>query len=123
MARHISTHAAGVVIADRRCATTCRSAKNGEDVITQWPDAELEEVGLLKMDFLGLKTLTILSARCATRAAARQARHRSRHAAARRPRKTYAAHDARRHAGRVPARIGGMRELLDAPETRHASRT
>jgi DNA polymerase-3 subunit alpha len=60
LARHSSIHAAGVVIADRPLRDYVPLAKNGEDVITQWPMTELEEVGLLKMDFLGLKTLTIL---------------------------------------------------------------
>ena len=59
-ARHSSIHAAGVVIADRPLRDYVPLAKNGEDVITQWQMTELEEVGLLKMDFLGLKTLTIL---------------------------------------------------------------
>jgi DNA polymerase III subunit alpha len=61
LARHSSVHAAGVVIADRPLQDYVPLAKNGEDVITQWQMTELEEVGLLKMDFLGLKTLTILT--------------------------------------------------------------
>ncbi|MCC7399158.1 MAG: DNA polymerase III subunit alpha [Planctomycetes bacterium] len=60
LARHSSIHAAGVVIADRPLRDYVPLAKNGEDTITQWQMTELEEVGLLKMDFLGLKTLTIL---------------------------------------------------------------
>lgn len=60
LARHSSIHAAGVVIADQPLREYVPLAKNGEDVITQWQMTELEEVGLLKMDFLGLKTLTIL---------------------------------------------------------------
>ncbi len=61
LARHSSVHAAGVVIADRPLRDYAPLCKNGDDVITQWQMTELEEVGLLKMDFLGLKTLTILS--------------------------------------------------------------
>ncbi|MEC9048097.1 MAG: DNA polymerase III subunit alpha [Planctomycetota bacterium] len=60
-ARHNSIHAAGVVIADKPVLEYVPLAKNGDDVITQWQMTELEEVGLLKMDFLGLKTLTILA--------------------------------------------------------------
>jgi len=60
-ARHNSIHAAGVVIADKPLEEYVPLAKNGDDVITQWQMTELEEVGLLKMDFLGLKTLTILA--------------------------------------------------------------
>ncbi|GAB4140769.1 MAG: DNA polymerase III subunit alpha [Planctomycetota bacterium] len=61
IARHSSVHAAGVVIADRPLCDYVPLARNGEDVVTQWQMTELEEVGLLKMDFLGLKTLTILN--------------------------------------------------------------
>ena len=60
LARHISTHAAGVVIADRPIVDYVPLAKNGDDVCTQWPAPQLEELGLLKMDYLGLRTLTIL---------------------------------------------------------------
>jgi DNA polymerase III subunit alpha len=60
LARHISTHAAGVVIADRPIVEYVPLAKNGDDICTQWPAPQLEELGLLKMDYLGLRTLTIL---------------------------------------------------------------
>ncbi len=60
LARHVSTHAAGVVIADRPIVEYVPLAKNGDDVMTQWPATQLEELGLLKMDYLGLRTLTIL---------------------------------------------------------------
>ncbi|MDP7573291.1 MAG: DNA polymerase III subunit alpha, partial [Myxococcota bacterium] len=58
--RHVSTHAAGVVIADRPIAEYVPLAKNGDDVTTQWQAPELEDLGLLKMDYLGLRTLTII---------------------------------------------------------------
>ncbi len=60
MARHISTHAAGVVIADRPIMEYVPLARHDTDVVTQWPAPQLEELGLLKMDYLGLRTLTIL---------------------------------------------------------------
>jgi len=60
MARHISTHAAGVVIADRPIVDYVPLATHDKDVVTQWPAPQLEELGLLKMDYLGLRTLTIL---------------------------------------------------------------
>ncbi len=60
MARHISTHAAGVVIADRPIMDYVPLARHDTDVVTQWPAPQLEELGLLKMDYLGLRTLTIL---------------------------------------------------------------
>jgi len=61
LARHSSVHAAGVVIADRPLVDYVPLSKNGDDIITQWQMTELEEVGLLKVDFLGLKTLTLLA--------------------------------------------------------------
>ena len=39
---------------------TCRSPKNDESVVCQYPMTTLEELGLLKMDFLGLRNLTVL---------------------------------------------------------------
>ncbi len=61
LARHMSTHAAGVVIADKPIMNYVPLAKNGDDLVTQWPAPQLEDMGLLKMDYLGLRTLTILS--------------------------------------------------------------
>jgi len=58
--RHSSIHAAGVVVSDRPLAEYVPLAKSGDDMMTQWQMTELEQVGLLKVDFLGLKTLTIL---------------------------------------------------------------
>ncbi len=58
--RHISTHAAGVVIADKPITEYVPLCTQGEDISTQWPAPQLEELGLLKMDYLGLRTLTIL---------------------------------------------------------------
>ncbi len=60
MARHISTHAAGVVISDRPIVEYVPLAVHDEDVVTQWPAPQLEDLGLVKMDYLGLRTLTIL---------------------------------------------------------------
>ncbi len=58
--RHASTHAAGIVIADKPLREYVPLFKNGDDVSTQYCMSDLEEIGLLKLDFLGLKTLTIL---------------------------------------------------------------
>jgi DNA polymerase-3 subunit alpha len=60
MARHTSTHAAGVVIADRPIVEYVPLCRAGDEIATQWPAPQLEELGLLKMDYLGLRTLTIL---------------------------------------------------------------
>jgi DNA polymerase-3 subunit alpha len=58
--RHTSTHAAGVVITPEPVASYVPLALNGEDAVTQFPMTTLEELGLLKMDFLGLRTLTVI---------------------------------------------------------------
>jgi len=58
--RHCSTHAAGVVIADRPLTELIPLSRNGEDIVTQFPMEILEKIGLLKVDFLGLRYLTIL---------------------------------------------------------------
>src|SRR5205085_752807 len=60
--RNAGIHAAGVVIADRdltEYVPLCRDVK-GNDVITQYSMGPLNDLGLLKMDFLGLKTLTVI---------------------------------------------------------------
>lgn len=60
LARHASTHAAGVVIADAPLTEYVPLIKTGEQVSTQYAMKDLEKIGLLKMDFLGLKTLTMI---------------------------------------------------------------
>ncbi len=60
-ARHASTHAAGVVISPQPLQETVPLYKSSKDEITtQYAMDDLEKIGLLKMDFLGLTTLTIL---------------------------------------------------------------
>lgn len=61
MPRHSSTHAAGVVITDRPVSDYVPLATNDEAIVTQYTMTTLEELGLLKMDFLGLRTLTVIS--------------------------------------------------------------
>ena len=58
--RHASTHAAGVVISRSPVMKVVPLQKNDESVTTQFPMGTLEELGLLKMDFLGLRTLTVI---------------------------------------------------------------
>ena len=60
MPRHASTHAAGVVISDRPVAEYVPLAVNDDAVVTQFTMTSLEELGLLKMDFLGLRNLTVI---------------------------------------------------------------
>ena len=61
LVRHVSTHAAGVVIADRPLAE-CLPLYRGQDdeVITQYAMEDVERIGLIKFDLLGLKTLSII---------------------------------------------------------------
>ena len=62
LSRNAGVHAAGVVIADRDLTEyipLCRDTK-GNDVISQYAMGPLNDLGLLKMDFLGLKTLTVI---------------------------------------------------------------
>ena len=64
LTRHASTHAAGVVIAPKPITEFCPLHKGSggkEDITTQFSKDEIEALGLLKMDFLGLRTLTIIS--------------------------------------------------------------
>src|SRR6476646_6811560 len=62
LSRNAGVHAAGVVIADRDLSDyipLCHDTK-GNDVISQYAMGPLNDLGLLKMDFLGLKTLTVI---------------------------------------------------------------
>lgn len=60
MPRHASTHAAGVVITRDPVSSYVPLAVNDESVVTQFTMVTLEQLGLLKMDFLGLRTLTVI---------------------------------------------------------------
>ncbi len=63
LARNVGTHAAAVVIADRPLTEYVPLGRvtGKQDIITQWSMGDVEAAGLLKMDFLGLRNLTILS--------------------------------------------------------------
>lgn len=58
--RHTSTHAAGVVISKDELTEYVPLTRNDKIIATQFNMIELEELGLLKMDFLGLRTLTVI---------------------------------------------------------------
>src|SRR5204863_5667052 len=65
--RNVGTHAAGVVIASGPITdyvpvqrVTRKNGKEGVVITTQWVMGDLETVGMLKMDFLGLRTLTVV---------------------------------------------------------------
>ena len=60
MPRHASTHAAGVVITAEPVDHYVPLAKSDESIVTQFPMTTLEELGLLKMDFLGLRNLSVI---------------------------------------------------------------
>jgi DNA polymerase-3 subunit alpha len=63
LARNVGTHAAAVVIAERPVEqyVPLQYVKGKTEVITQWAMGDVERAGLLKMDFLGLRNLTILA--------------------------------------------------------------
>ena len=59
--RNASTHAAGIVLSPVSLVDVIPIQSGHEDIyLTQWPMKEVEQVGLLKMDFLGLRNLTII---------------------------------------------------------------
>ena len=58
--RHTSTHAAGVVISKEPITKYVPLSRNNDSITTQFNMTQLEELGLLKMDFLGLRTLTVI---------------------------------------------------------------
>ncbi len=61
LSRHASTHASGVVISDRPLMEYLPLYKGTHDeVMTQFPMDQIEKLGLIKFDFLGLKTLTVI---------------------------------------------------------------
>ncbi len=60
MPRHASTHAAGVLITGRPVVEFVPLQRNDEVITTQYPMGTIERLGLLKMDFLGLRTLTVI---------------------------------------------------------------
>ncbi len=61
MVRNVSTHAAGIVISERPlCEFVPLYKATGGEVTTQYPMEAIEKIGLLKMDFLGLKTLSVI---------------------------------------------------------------
>ncbi|MDR1268802.1 MAG: DNA polymerase III subunit alpha, partial [Planctomycetaceae bacterium] len=63
LARQAGVHACAVVIADKPLIeyVPLQRVKDGPDVVTQWQMGDVEKAGLLKMDFLGLRNLTILA--------------------------------------------------------------
>ncbi len=60
MPRNTSTHAAGVVITAQPVCTYVPLSRNDDTIVTQYTMTTIEELGLLKMDFLGLRNLTVI---------------------------------------------------------------
>ena len=60
MPRHATMHAAGVVITEKPVSDYVPLSKNDDNIVTQFTMTTLEELGLLKMDFLGLRNLTVI---------------------------------------------------------------
>lgn len=63
MPRHATMHAAGVVITDKPVSDYVPLSSNDGNIVTQFTMTTLEELGLLKMDFLGLRTLPLSTTR------------------------------------------------------------
>lgn len=61
MPRHATTHAAGVVITEQPVSDYVPLASNDGNIVTEFTMTTLEELGLLKMDFLGLRNLTVIN--------------------------------------------------------------
>ena len=59
--KHIGTHAAGVVVSSESLTNIIPVIKSGDEYLTGYTMNELEELGLLKMDFLSIKNLTIIA--------------------------------------------------------------
>ena len=114
LTRHASTHAAGVVIGNRPLIDLVplyRDPKSGE-VVTQFDMNMVERIGLVKFDFLGLRTLTIIAdAERLVRASAHPDFSVASHPDGR-PEDLRAAL-ARRHRGRLPDGIGGHDRARD----------
>ncbi len=60
MPRHATMHAAGVVITEQPVSNYVPLSRNDDNIVTQFTMTTLEELGLLKMDFLGLRNLTVI---------------------------------------------------------------
>ena len=60
MPRHTSVHAAGVVIASSSVSDFVPLSRNDDSIVTQYEMTVLESLGMLKMDFLGLRNLTVI---------------------------------------------------------------
>ena len=109
--RHASRHAAGVVISDVPLAEVVplyadKERTDGAMAITQYSMKGVEEIGLIKFDFLALKNLTLISRDAQPGARRRQGAAGPEPAAARRSRELPLAR-ARRHGRRVPdGRVG-----------------
>ena len=117
--RHASTHAAGMVIGDRpldELVPLYRDPKSSFP-ITQYNWKLVEAAGLVKFDFLGLKTLTVLQKAVAAHQARARHRHRSPEDPARRPQDLRAARQGR-HGRRVPAGRCGHARQPEAAEAR-----
>lgn len=62
--RHTSKHAAGVIIADNDISNYAPVMTADGEPVVQFPMTQIEDIGLIKMDFLGLRTLTVIKDTC-----------------------------------------------------------
>ena len=108
MARNASVHAAGVVISPAPLSELVPLYKtNKDEIVTQYDMVGLEKLGLLKMDFLGLTTLTIIDDALKLIERHRGVKLRDRRSSARRPENLRDDFQQRPHQRHVPVRIAG----------------
>ena len=113
MTRHASVHAAGVVIAPKAITEYAPLYKGARDeIVTQWSMKEIERVGLLKMDFLGLSTLTLIFDAIAGDQADHRRRARHRQRPARRCRRPIRSSRTAQTYGIFQFESSGMRDIL-----------
>ena len=123
LVRQDSIHAAAVVIGDRDLSEYLPLQRKGVDepIVTQYAMGDVEALGLLKMDFLGLRNLDVIdeAVRLVRESTGDRARHGA--AAARRPEDVRAAREGRRDR-RVPVRVGRHARRAAAGEAHRVRR-
>ena len=118
LVRHASTHAAGVVIAPKPIVEFAPLYRGTDDAITtQFAMSDIEEIGLLKMDFLGLKTLTLIEDALGSIAGSEGARPDLDAKTLDDPTGLRAVRQGA-HRGHLPVRVGGDAQHSEAAEAR-----
>ncbi len=113
MTRHASVHAAGVVIAPKAITEYAPLYKGARDeIVTQWSMKEIERVGLLKMDFLGLQHADAASTTRSRRSSGRRARRSTSTTSRSTTRRPTRSSRTARPTASSSSRSSGMRDIL-----------